>query len=72
MVIQEVANKLVSLCVTLNEYPHVRYNQASVVGNAIANLVQQGLNVRTTTTSSPSGDEEEEDLCVCVGGGSVG
>lgn len=45
-IIEEVANKLISLCVTLNEYPHVRYNQASVVGNAIANLVQQGLNVR--------------------------
>jgi hypothetical protein len=46
MVIEEVVNKLVSMCVTLNEYPHVRYNQHSVLGARIATLVQDALNVR--------------------------
>lgn len=43
-IIEEVVNKLVSLCVTLNEYPHVRYNQNSVLGARIATLVQDALN----------------------------
>ena len=47
-VMEEVVHKLVSLCVTLNEYPHVRYNQNSVLGARIATLVQDALNVRTT------------------------
>ena len=44
-VIEDIVNKLVSLCVTLNEYPHVRYNQNSVLGARIATLVQDALNV---------------------------
>lgn len=44
--IDEVVHKLVSLCVTLNEYPHVRYNQNSVLGARLATLVQEALNVR--------------------------
>jgi hypothetical protein len=43
-VLEEVVHKLVSLCVTLNEYPHVRFNQNSVLGARIATLVQDGLN----------------------------
>ena len=49
-VIEEVVHKLVSLCVTLNEYPHVRYNQNSVLGARIATLVQDALNVRAVHT----------------------
>lgn len=45
-VVEEVVHKLVSLCVTLNEYPHVRYNQNSVLGARLATLVQDALNVR--------------------------
>ncbi|GAB5030940.1 sec1-like family protein [Nannochloropsis oceanica] len=43
-ILDEVVDKLVSLCVTLNEYPHVRFNQNSVLGARIATLVQDGLN----------------------------
>ena len=46
-VVAEVVHKLVSLCVTLNEYPHVRYSQNSVLGARLATLVQDALNVRT-------------------------
>jgi hypothetical protein len=41
---EEVVNKLVALCVALNEYPHVRFNQKSVLGARLASLVQDGLN----------------------------
>lgn len=41
-----MVHKLVSLCVTLNEYPHVRYNQNSVLGARLATMVQEALNVR--------------------------
>ena len=42
---EEIVNKLVSLCVTLNEYPHVRYNQNSVLAAGIATKIQDALNV---------------------------
>lgn len=59
--IEEVVHKLVSLCVTLNEYPHVRYNQNSVLGARIATLIQDALNVRAGLPACCNGWG-----CLCV------
>ena len=38
-----IADKLVTVCATLNEYPHVRYNASSRVGTSISKLFNMKL-----------------------------
>jgi hypothetical protein len=59
-VIEEIVYKLVSLCVTLNEYPHVRYNQNSVVGVRIATLLQDALNVSDDDDHNDDDDDDDD------------
>mmetsp|Transcript_16107 Transcript_16107/g.33331 ORF Transcript_16107/g.33331 Transcript_16107/m.33331 type:complete len:684 (-) Transcript_16107:98-2149(-) len=39
----KVADRLVTVCATLNEYPHIRYKQTSALGTKIANIFHRKM-----------------------------
>jgi len=40
-VVDEIASKLVTVCASLNEYPHIRHKASSRVGTSVANIFNQ-------------------------------
>lgn len=40
----QISDKLVTICATLNEYPHIRYNQDSPLGQTLAMAFHQKMN----------------------------
>jgi hypothetical protein len=54
-VLGEIVGKLVTLCATLNEYPHVRYNRNSALGTRVARDLQAALDVRKIKDRNSSG-----------------